>query len=102
MHRRSIAPFCRDDGPQTDPTIRLPATWRHSGLTKVSITESHGEARKESLKFIPSHSAALRCVHALALPRGRTENVARHDNSSVGVSARSSNQDDPHRSKIIL
>src|SRR5262249_24069953 len=70
MHRRSIAPFCRDDGPQTDPTIRLPATWRHSGLTKVSITESHGEARKESLKFIPSHSAAPRCVHAVARKRG--------------------------------
>src|SRR2546423_15012813 len=73
MHWRNIAPFCRDDDPQTGPTIRFPATSRHSGLTKVSTTESHGRGRKESLKFILSHSAAQRCVHALALPRGRTE-----------------------------
>src|SRR5258707_9069569 len=72
MRWRSIAPFCRDDGPQTDPMIRFPATSRHSGLTKVSTTESHGKARKESLKFILRHSAAQRCVHALALSRGRT------------------------------
>src|SRR5215510_4013449 len=53
MHWRNIAPFCRDDGPQTGPMIHLPATWRHSRPTKVSITESHGEARRESLKFTP-------------------------------------------------
>src|SRR5437762_2966004 len=71
MHWRNIAPFCRDDDPQTGPTIRFPATSRHSGLTKVSTTESHGRGRKESLKFILSHSAAQRCVHALAPARGR-------------------------------
>src|SRR5262249_32949566 len=90
MHWRSIAPFCRGEDLQTDPTIPLRATSRHSGLTKVPITESHGRARLESPKYILSHSAAPRCVHALArkrgprgrelgqrtgspLPRGRTE-----------------------------
>src|SRR2546421_3813456 len=75
MHWRNIAPFCRDDDPQTGPTIRFPATSRHSGLTKVSTTESHGRGRKESLKFILSHSAAQRCVHALAPARGRQRRV---------------------------
>src|SRR5213075_151857 len=75
MHWRNIAPFCRDDDPQTGPTIRFPATSRHSGLTKVSTTESHGRGRKESLKFILSHSAAQRCVHALARRRGPIRRV---------------------------
>src|SRR4051812_25508644 len=75
MHWRNIAPFCRDDDPQTGPTIRFPATSRHSGLTKVSTTESHGRGRKESLKFILSHSAAQRCVHALAPARGRQREI---------------------------
>src|SRR5436305_12231122 len=80
MHWRNIAPFCRDDDPQTGPTIRFPATLRHSGLTKVSTTESHGRGRKESLKFILSHSAAQRCVHALAPARGRQTHTTSHYN----------------------
>src|SRR5437667_148941 len=66
MRRRRIAAFCRDDGPQIGPMICLLATLRHSGLAKVSVTESHGSARRESLKFILSHSATPRCVHGLA------------------------------------
>src|SRR5262245_28371104 len=89
MHWRNIAPFCRDDGPQTGPMIHLPATWRHSGPTKVSITESHGEARREPLKFTPesfcrtklcacpSASAGTNAVGSMAVqtgePRARIE-----------------------------
>src|SRR5262249_40026085 len=73
MRWRSIAPFCRDDDPQTGPVISPVATWRHSGLTKVSTTESHGRVPRVSQIFIPSHSAAPRRVHPLARLRGEID-----------------------------
>jgi hypothetical protein len=69
MHLRSIAPFYRDDDPQTGPKPNFAQTSRHSGLTKVSGIESHGRGPGESTKCTPSHSAApkaIRCVHPLA------------------------------------
>src|SRR5262249_59504324 len=47
MRRSSVAPFYRDDDPQTHPTINFAATLRHPGLTKVSHPESRDSLRRE-------------------------------------------------------
>src|SRR5262245_31816816 len=79
MHWRNIAPFCRDDGPQTGPMIHLPATWRHSGPTKVSITESHGEARREPLKFTPESFCRTKLCACPSAFAGTNEESIAHD-----------------------